>query len=270
MYSSLIHGGAWRDPTQNASNFQEPAESILRTHPDYVSQTLSHIAGFASINYRLSSHPNYPQSLEDTELTEFRDARHPDHFHDVQAALALLQSKYEFGERYILIGHSCGATLSFQTVMGSLQASKDTPLPTAIVGTEGIYDLRLFRDAFKNVPVVQEFVQQAFGSNEALWDAVSPAKQEGPAGVEGGWKAGRLAVLAQSPDDVLVDGGQIEAMKRTLQRWEQSHTQETPRRVLVLPLTGEHDDPWLKGEGLAKAIAVTVKELQAMGLVSSS
>lgn len=194
--------------------------------------------------------------------SEFRNAKHPDHIRDVEAALSLLQSKYGFGERYILVGHSCGATLSFQAVMGSASVN---PKPAAILGTAGIYDLRLLRDTYRDMPAWQEFIEGAFGSDESLWDAASPARVEGPNGVEGGWSAGRLAVLAHSPEDALVDATQGEAMRWNLSQWEKNQVQGKERRVVMLPLKGLHDDPWEKGDQLARAISVTMEELQKMG-----
>lgn len=215
----------------------------------------------------MSPHPNFPQEPAAEDPKNLRNAKHPDHLHDVEAALALLQTKYGFGDRYILVGHSCGATLAFQTVMGSASVSTT---PIAILGVAGIYYLRLLRDTFGDMPAYQEFVEGAFGPDESLWDAASPAKVEGRNGVEGGWSAGRLAVLAHSPEDTLVDATQGEAMRWALTRWESNQTPGNDRRVVMLPVKGLHDDPWEKGDELARAIAVTVEELQKMGLVPSS
>lgn len=190
----------------------------------------------------------------------------------MEAALALLQSKYGFGDRYILVGHSCGATMAFQYLMQSWSGavSGPTPKPTAVLGTAGIYDLRLLRDTYRDMPAWQEFIEGAFGSDEALWDSVSPARVEGANAVESGWTAGRLAVLAHSPEDGLVDASQGEAMRWALTRWEKNAAEGKHRRVVMLPLKGGHDDAWEKGEELARAIAVTVEELRKMGLEPAS
>ena len=104
-----------------------------------------------------------------------RSSVHPDHIHDVQAAVRYLQQKYEIGRNYVLVGHSCGATLAWQVfasrwceggserrhrleitttskgVAGNdIQREKvredndHLPLPKAVAGVEGIYDLVLF------------------------------------------------------------------------------------------------------------------------------
>lgn len=232
------------------------------------------VAAFASIDYRLTAHPNFPQDLAATEPTHLRSATHPDHLNDVQNAIAYLQDKYGFGERYILVGHSCGATLAFQTVMGrvlnggakgneSTEAKIEPPI--AIVGVEGIYDLRALRDTFKEYLIYQEFIEAAFGSDENIWDGASPAKVEGQAGIEGGWANGRLAVLAHSEADELSDMGQLRAMAKMIERWKAADTQGPTRNVLLLDgLKGAHDEIWSKGDELAQVIAKTISELKQL------
>ncbi|OJK00449.1 hypothetical protein ASPACDRAFT_43036 [Aspergillus aculeatus ATCC 16872] len=300
-----IHGGAWRDPTQTALNYLTPAVSILAASEPYASTTHAHLAGFASINYRLSPHPDHPQDRNSTSPTEYRAARHPDHIADVQAALAFLQRKYGFGDRYILVGHSCGATLAFQSVMGSFRGNQTTTSnsglvdgdgghdgrdgavggsggiglglgggsvaigPQAILGTAGIYDLRGLRDDHVQIAAYQQFIEEAFGEEEALWDAVSPAAVgDERDGVVGGWTAGRLAVLAHSPEDELVNARQHEVMKKALEPWVEAAAASSSqgsgssrRRVELLPIKGAHDDCWDKGIELARAIAFTLDKL---------
>ncbi|KAA8652140.1 hypothetical protein EYZ11_000500 [Aspergillus tanneri] len=261
----LIHGGAWRDPNQTATRYLSGAASILTTSPIYTSTTLPRIAAFASIDYRLSPHPNHPQDRSTTNPREFREAKHPDHIHDVQRALAFLQQKYGFGERYILVGHSCGATLAFQSVMGLFRSTDSgglsSPSPTAILGMAGIYDIRLLRDTYQGISIYQQFLEEAFGSDESVWDAVSPALVEGPSGVEGGWNAGRLAVLAHSSEDRLVDLKQRDVMRQALASWEKGHPRKDSTRVEILSIKGDHNDSWEKGDELARAIAFTLGKL---------
>lgn len=207
----------------------------------------------------------------------------------MRAALALLQDKYGFGERYILIGHSCGATLAFQSVMGLFSPRFESESaahshthknsqPTAILGVAGIYDCRLLRDHFRDIDAYQQFLEAAFGPDEMVWDAVSPARVRGENGVERCWgeqspdggeheKRRLLAVLAYSEDDELVDPGQAAVMREMLRRWEERG--EDKRKVAVLPVKGRHDEIWRKGEELARAIAYTFEEMRGMGLLSS-
>ncbi|KAJ5459220.1 hypothetical protein N7530_011164 [Penicillium desertorum] len=277
----FIHGGAWRDPVVTSASFKA-TESILR-------EKGLPIAGFASISYRLSAHPNHPQDPVNTDPKDFQDAKHPGHIDDVEAALAFLQNTYGFGERYMLVGHSCGATLAFQAVMGAVSGHREetstgygspgslpptlTAQPTAIVGVAGIYDLRRLRDTHADISAYQEFIEGAFGADEMLWDGVSPAQATGSRGVEGGWKSGRLAVLAHSKDDELVDWAQVEAMKQALSNWEKTEAHipvqgdlHRDRRLRVLSISGAHDEAWENGEQLARAVTVAFEQLQEMGL----
>lgn len=182
----------------------------------------------------------------------------------MRAALAFLQTKYGFRDRYILIGHSCGATLAFQAVMGNVSgvdvAGEKIINPKAIVGVEGIYDLRLLRDNHRQCSAYEEFLTGAFGIDEDIWDAVSPARALGTGRFQDSWGEGKLAVLAHSVDDELVDFAQVDAMSDGLKTWEEKEGKE--RRVLVLrDLHGLHDEVWSKGEELARVISIAVEEL---------
>ncbi|KAL5361673.1 Alpha/Beta hydrolase protein [Aspergillus floccosus] len=257
----LIHGGAWRDPTQTAANYLAPVSALL-TPKITTNTTHLPIAGIASISYRLGAHPSHPQDASSTPLHDLRTAKHPDHLHDVQAALAFLQTRYAFGDRYLLVGHSCGAILAFQVVMGRFRGADAASVPRGILGMAGIYDLRLIRDMHKDVAAYQEIVEGAFGSEESAWDAASPAVVEGADGVEGGWGgAPRLAVLAHSSEDGLVDPEQRDAMRNALRRWEAA---SPGRAVELLDITGQHDEAWEKGDELARGIIFALEKLRAM------
>ncbi|EEQ90396.2 arylformamidase [Blastomyces dermatitidis ER-3] len=263
-----IHGGAWRDPEITSASLEPTLGALVS---NYDPQILQGVAAFASIDYRLTAHPKFPQDPSTTEPTHLRSATHPDQLNDVQKAIAYLQAKFQFGERYILVGHSCGATLAFQAVMGSVLSvgttGSGTPgqnmkLPITIVGVEGIYDLRALRDNFKHLPVYQEFIEATFGSDENVWDGLSPAQVEGQQGIEGGWVNGRLAVLAHSKADELVDIGQLRAMAKVLDMWRAAGSQGRSRNVLLLDdLKGAHDEIWSKGDALAQVIVKAISEL---------
>ncbi|PWY67340.1 alpha/beta-hydrolase [Aspergillus eucalypticola CBS 122712] len=235
----LIHGGAWRDPTQTATNYLTPALSTLTTNPSYTNNT-THLKGIASISYH--------------------------HISDVQSALSFLQGKYNIGRNYILVGHSCGATLAFQSMMGRfrdlLKGEVMLPPPVGIVGMAGIYDLRLLRDTHRSVSAYQEFSEGAFGADEAVWDEVSPALGRGEEGVCGGWSGigdgDRLvAVLAYSGGDSLVDPGQREVMRKALEEeWVGGGGRG------MLDIEGDHNDAWEKGEDLARAIAFAIEKVR--------
>lgn len=107
LFIVYIHGGAWRDPAIDATSFAK-LESLLLKH-----ESIKHVAGLASMNYRLSPYPSHPTDPSNP-ADPARNVKHPDHINDVLAAILYLQDKYCFEERYILVGHSCGATLAMQ------------------------------------------------------------------------------------------------------------------------------------------------------------
>lgn len=236
----------------------DPTVQVLTTSQIYTA-TIPRIAAFASIDYRLSAHPDYPQNPSNTDPAHLRAAKHPDHIRDVHNGLSYLQHRFGFKERYVLVGHSCGATLAFQSVMKSLQPSFNWVPPMAILGNAGIYDLKLLRDTYKVNSMYQQLIEGAFGSDEDVWNAVSPAVAQGCDSVNEGWSIGLLAVLAHSEDDILVDHAQVEAMKIGLQRWVNINRQQ--RHVEVLFTEGGHDVAWRTGHELARAVAFTLEKL---------
>ncbi|KAL4905839.1 hypothetical protein BDW74DRAFT_13438 [Aspergillus multicolor] len=265
----LIHGGAWRDPTQTSTTYLAPALRILSSSESLNSQS-KHITGLASISYRLSAHPSHAQDTNTIE-SHLRNAKHPEHINDIQLALSFLQTKYMFGERYVLVGHSCGATLAFQAVMRSLATNLEKDgeghgdgyvAPLAILGMAGIYDLRLLRDSHSEISAYQEFIEGAFGKDEGVWDAASPGVVKGEEGVEG-WKEGRVVVLAHSDEDELCDVAQSEKMKEFFGEWGKKSEK---REVQMLPIKGKHDEAWEKGEELARGILFTIERLQSLGI----
>lgn len=222
------------------------------------------IAGIASINYRLTAHPGFPQELDTVGAKHYRNAKHPDHIRDVQQALVLLQDKYGFGGRYILVGHSCGATLAFQTVMSNIhpQNGPAIPQPIAIIGVSGIYDLSLLVSSFAQQPIYREFIEDACGSEQA-WEEISPARNAETTGVATTWKDGRLAVLAHSVNDGLIDLPQLRAMEKGLGTW--AGQGDKRRSLLVIDdLRETHDDIWRHGTELANIISKTIEELSAL------
>ena len=246
--SSYIHGGAWRDPSISSESFDQ-ALHLLLDHP-----IVDSIAGFASINYRLSPYPSHatlPSSPEDGS----RNAQHPDHIEDVLSALAFLQDQYGFNGRYLLVGHSCGATLAFQVTMAKWQAhgSVYSSMPQGVLGLEGIYDLVALRDAHKDLSVYQELLENAFGS-EINWDGASPTS----ANFSKSWTHGKLAVLAHSINDELVDQGQLDRMAARLKECG-----GPGRRDLILSLVGKHDEIWGQGWELAQSIVTALRHLLA-------
>ena len=248
--SSYVHGGAWRDP-------QVTSKAILPTLK-YLDPFKLGIAGIVSINYRLSpypSHPTDPSKLDD----ETRNIQHPIHIEDILTGLEKILSIHNFGSNYILIGHSCGATLAFQTLMSKWesrsQGNSHISPPSAVIGLEGIYDTKLLLETHTH-PAYREFIEAAFGTEEAQWKDASPTSGK----YSTTWKEGRIVVLAHSSDDELVDWNQTERMSDVL--WKEKRKE---RRDVVIKLKGKHDEIWQDGREVARAIEVAIGMLRRVG-----
>lgn len=259
-----IHGGAWRDPLVDSSSFQNTAVNILKYMSNYA---ISNIAGFISLNYRLSPHPNHPTHpappIDGSPIDETRTAKHPQHIHDILTALSFLQDS-GVAKEYILAGHSCGATLAFQAAMDSKRwgyAGSFFRKPIMLVGLDGLYDVPAFiadppASHVALVPVYEDFTIGAFGS-------VDESKPVWPVIVDdwaGEWPEGQKfgAVLVQSHDDKLVPYSQLELMQKKLRG-----------QMPVVEMEGlyDHNELWSKGtilaEILMKAVTMCQKELMA-------
>ncbi|KAF1821223.1 alpha/beta-hydrolase [Dissoconium aciculare CBS 342.82] len=248
LWIIYIHGGAWCDPDQDATTFNPAQEVLLQ------SQNIEQIAGFASINYRLAPHSIKIPDPDDPS----RHAVHPDHIQDVLAALAHVQQTYLFGERYILVGHSCGATLAFQVAMDrqwrATNLSNKIVSPLAILAIEGIYDLPALVEHNREIPYYRTFVTSAFRSDEAVWRSVSPTSAD----LNASWPTGKLVVIAHSRDDELVEWQQADLILQSLQG--QNFHDSGARKARVLELSGTHD-LWRGGVEVARAVEFTLKEL---------
>lgn len=222
----------------------------------------SSIAAFASLDYRLGPHPEFPQDPAKTPPSEYRGARHPDHVRDIRAAVAYLQRQYgPFGSRYVLVGHSAGASLALQLVVGQGEKAEaeaeqaadplvPLPLPRAIVGFEGVFDFRGL-DARMGGGYAG-FLAGAFGDDRAAWDAAAPMTLAGRYGER--WQVGDggrgddgkvVAVLGWSPEDDLIDEPEIDGMAARLRR-------DGVEPLLFKDLRGRHDEIWEDGRDVAR------------------
>lgn len=255
LWIIYIHGGAWQDPSQSSTTFNK-IQSMLLSSP-----VNSKIAAYASLNYRLSPYPSHQTDPSDPSDPS-RNAKHPDHINDILTAILYLQEKYHFEDRYVLVGHSCGATLAMQVAMKRYWGSQyestfalelNVIPPVAIVGLEGLYDLPLLVSNHQDQPEYRDFITSAFGPSG--WDSASPTAGE----YDESWPDGRLVVLAHSKEDTLVEAEQWERMKVVLemQDWEE---RREGRKVVHFELKGDHDEVWETGNA-ARAIEYAVKEL---------
>ena len=203
------------------------------------------------MSYRLSPYPSHPTSPSSPE-DQSRNAKHPSHIEDVLTAIAWLQHKYGFRDRYILVGHSCGATLALQAVMKEWSAKDyngtknvEVTLPLVVLGVAGLYDLPLLRDTHQDIPIYQQFLEGAFGLDEEDWKRAHPISGR----LSRTWENAKALVIAHSKDDELVDWVQVDSMKNTMQRESTSH-----RTDVILELKGNHHDIWENGREMARAI----------------
>ncbi|KAI8936356.1 hypothetical protein NX059_006768 [Plenodomus lindquistii] len=268
-----IHGGAWRDPSQDSTTCVKPTiQHILSTH----SKTISQIGGIASLNYRLSPYPTHPTHPSDPNDEE-RNAKHPQHIRDVAQGIQYLQRKHGV-TRWIGIGHSCGATLLLQLVAGiGLEESSHSIIgPEALLLLEGIYNFPLFlrnhaAPAYPNhiAKIYETMLKGAFGEDTSVYQALSPvagkfSKEQ--------WPEGRLLVIGHSYEDELVERAQRDVMCVALDRegWsivmeegdEEDEVRAEGRRVLnVRDMKGSHDYIWKDGQQIALLIAEVVQRL---------
>lgn len=213
------------------------------------------IAAFASIDYRLSPRADHPQDADQVPSTDLRNACHPDHIHDVHEALRYLKKNCGMPEDYILMGHSAGAMLAFQLLMESKIPSPSTesistPLPIAILGLSGIYDLEGLDRRHEGYT---SFITSAFGEDKKTWATASPAHYKD--GFRTSWAKGKLVILAWSPEDTLVDEPEIDSMAGVLSN--ENIPFEVDKR-----LRGEHDFIWQDGSQLSILISNLLKKLQ--------
>lgn len=259
LWVIYVHGGAWYDPEQTAATFDKAQSQLLK------SPFIENVAGFASINYRLSpapSHPTNPSNPSDPA----RNAKHPDHINDLLHAILHLQETYAFRDRYILVGHSCGACLVLQVAMkrywgsqygSTLALEMNVAPPLAVVGIEGIYDLPALVNYHDKQPFYRHFTESAFGHSKT-WADASPTRSN----LSQSWENGRLVVVAHSREDELVEWEQPDLMLKSLS--SQGFKDSGKRQVKLLELKGKHDQVWQEGKEVARAIEFTVKELLAV------
>lgn len=266
-----LHGGYYRDPKIDARSFDHTL-SLLINSPLHA-RTRSHISGYASINYRLSPHPDHPQDPDRTGNYLLRDASHPEHIEDVVTAIADLQRRYGFGSHYILMGHSVGATLALQAALcGQVPWSPPTATdtesatlaepsasispPAAIIGFNGIYSFPLLHTTN---PTYQALTSNALGPDPQAHRAASPATYAPTAFTDPSPSLApgsglRHLFLAASRADKLVPWSQVECMRDVF-----AEDAETDIEVRVLEIKGDHDESWQRGEDVCRVVALALK-----------
>ncbi|KAF2447897.1 alpha/beta-hydrolase [Karstenula rhodostoma CBS 690.94] len=257
-----VHGGAWRDPTQDSLCAVPTLHALVSNHANLLHQ--GPIAGIASLNYRLSPYPTHataPSAPDD----EARTVTHPSHAEDVRDALAYLCREYKI-QRWIGIGHSCGATLLLQLPLVAAVHDGIRETLQGLVLLAGIYDIPAFLSAHapphcpENIATIYAaIVAGAFGKDEEVYGAVSPARS----GKGALW--GRYVVLGYGGEDELVEGGQREVMLERYgeEGWVRDGEARGEKVVEVRDLTMGHDEVWEDGGQVAELIAEVVAKVGA-------
>jgi acetyl esterase/lipase len=162
-------------------------------------------------------------------------------------------------DNYILVGHSCGATLAFQALQRSCD-SNAFPAPKAVVGLAGIYDICLLFENHRDGPyadIYASFIEGAFGPDRKEWARVSPTHF-----AASNMYAGRVILLVTADDDVMLEPQQREVMRRTVlsshgtvERDLEDETNELEACIYSeMAVRGGHDEMWLHGENMVAAI----------------
>lgn len=242
----FIHGGYFRDPTKDSTGLK-PAISLIEESQSH-NALRAKISGYASLNYRLSPHPDYPQDPSSTPSYTLNTARWPDQPNDITAALRHLQSHYPASRDYVLAGHSVGATLAFTMVLRAADAG--VALPRAVVGVSGIYDfVRIhktnpdYEGMTSNAMTPEQYVE----ASPALYDVDVYDRRWKMAGDNVSESSSkRVVVLAHSKDDGLVGWDQAEEMNKLFAngaKWQK----------VLLELHGKHNEIWENGGELVRA-----------------
>lgn len=294
LWLIYIHGGAWRDPSIDASSFDIAAARIFDADKPSPGKC-SRIAGIACLNYTLSPHPHKPSTS--AKQAEARNAVYPMHLFDVLNALQFLKREVLPPQTsVILAGHSCGAFLAAQVVMSTslarspelmLRISPDVVPPmtpgeippvVAIVLLNPLLSLPLMTSPPEGSEhdllseVYTEIVHGAFGPQPDFHEMVSPGNDAAREWAGRPWEEGRVVVLAQSGQDELVGMEQRDALIAGLGctvpieggDGEEGRVQtfDGGRKVLVVERArGEHDSMWFNGEQIRDYVVRLLERL---------
>jgi kynurenine formamidase len=241
----FIHGGAWRDPAVDSLSFEPAVKELWKSSSKFA------IAGFASINYRLSPYPSHaedPSSPDDRS----RNAHYPDHLIDVAQGLLYMEEHYHIGDRYLLAGHSAGGTLAFELNDWYMPRAM-LPVPAAVIGIAGIYNFEAFIEDHSEIPAYRELIENAF-PDKRLWERASPYKNRLPN--YAAWEQAKAIIISHSKEDELVEEAQSSYM---LERARMApHCKD---KVHFLEASGKHDEIWSSGTILAGLITKSIEIL---------
>ena len=240
MYSNegrYVHGGAWRDPAIASLSFEPAMKALWESPMGY------RIEGFASLNYRLSPYPAHPEDPSSPEDSS-RNVQYPDHLLDVEKGLLYLDKHYHISSRYVLVGHSAGATMAFELHNAML------PVPAVVLGIAGIYDIEAFVENHSEMPAYREIIESAFGKDRSVWERASPYKNRLPDHAV--WEGARAIIITHSDQDEMVEEAQSSSFYISL-------TDKFKARVHFLKASGNHDEIWQNGKILARLVTQSIE-----------
>lgn len=237
-----IHGGYFRDLTVNSSSVQPAIQVLESRNTTNFTNAIDHVAGIASINYRLSAFPGV-QDPATTPPNELQNASWPDHLNDVVAGLKHLDKVHSVDGRYVVSGHSVGAQMAFLSALRTLNDS-GIPKPVAVLGVSGIYD---FPQILETNPEYTNLTLNGI-KDPALLGSASPAEYSPSLYAQLNLEA---VVLAHSHDDGLVPWDQVDTMYAVVK-------DAAKREAKIVTLQGAHNSIWGGGVQLAKAFTETL------------
>ncbi|KAI1635900.1 hypothetical protein F4809DRAFT_611769 [Biscogniauxia mediterranea] len=311
-----IHGGAWRDPRIALETFEPTIDQILlatassspssssSSPPCSSGSTRSRhqnhhqrpgIAAFASLDYRLSPHPGFPQDPAATPPARYRGARHPDHVDDARAALAFLQARYGSAANYVLVGHSAGGCIALQLLAGLCSPTSSSPFlsqsqslslsspPSSSATSDSSTITPTAAPALAPAPVPFAF-PRAIVSFEGIYDFAGIASRLGPAYAEflsgafgppdeeaRAWAAAAPLAYAGSYRDRWREAGG----RALVLAWspddalvDEPEIDAMARRlrrdgveglVVLKDLRGDHDEIWESGKEVARLVGVALE-----------
>ncbi len=163
-----------------------------------------------------------------------------------------LDEDYQIGNRYLLAGHSAGATMAFE-LHNSYILSGSLPQPVCVLGISGIFDFEAFVENHSDIPVYKEIMYNAFPDRNS-WEKASPYGNRSTGQI---WEQAKAVFISHSKQDGLVEYSQATSMLERVRAIP--HSSE---KVHFLEASGAHDEIWQNGNILAGLIMECLKILQ--------
>jgi kynurenine formamidase len=169
---------------------------------------------------------------------------------DVAHALIYLEDNFHIENRYILAGHSAGATMAFELHSWYMNG-EPLPKPSCVLGIAGIYNFEGFLEAHKNISAYKELMENAF-PDKGLWKEASPYRSHLPGMAN--WEHAKAVIISHSDQDELVERAQADFMLERLRK-----TQHFEGKIHFLEASGAHDEIWQSGQVLADLISKSLQ-----------